>query len=304
MPKRKTEAEPAGSPFAKFARPTADECRMVHGALVRLHPEVAERKRQAAKDREGGCGDRRLVLDALVGTILSQNTTDVNSHRAFESLKRAFPTWAEVLDAPSSEVEEAIRSGGLAATKTARIKAILQTLKDERGSLSLEHLRDMPDDEVKAVLRRFKGVGDKTISCVLLFCLLRADFPVDTHVWKIALALNWVPKSADRDGTYAHLNGIVPDDIKYELHVLLVEHGKVYKNEVKVLREAVAAAAAYGVEEEVRALAAVAEEPPSASGSVKRERGAKRELGDTALKSEEMTATVKQERAVRVKREI
>jgi hypothetical protein len=86
--------------------------------------------------------------------------------------------------------------------------------------------------------------------------------------------------------------------------VLLVEHGKVYKNEVKVLREAVAAAAAYGVEEEVRALAAVAEEPPSASGSVKRERGAKRELGDTALKSEEMTATVKQERAVRVKREI
>ena len=69
------------------------------------------------------------------------------------------------------------------------------------------------------------------------------DFPVDTHVWKIALALGWVPKNADRDGTYEHLNRRVPPEIKYELHVLLVRHGKDYKNDVKVLRQAVRASA-------------------------------------------------------------
>ena len=91
----------------------------------------------------------------------------------------------------------------------------------------------------RAELCRFKGVGPKTASCVMLFELQRQDFPVDTHVWKIAIALGWVPKSASRDQTYEHLNEIVPDEIKYELHVLLVRHGKDYRNEVKVLRAAV-----------------------------------------------------------------
>jgi endonuclease III len=96
--------------------------------------------------------------------------------------------------------------------------------------------RELPDLEVKAQLIRFKGVGAKTISCVLLFCLQRADFPVDTHVWKIALALGWVPRSASRDQTYQHLNTIVPDEIKYPLHVMLVQYGKQEKNDVRLLR--------------------------------------------------------------------
>ena len=129
------------------------------------------------------------------------------------------------------------RQGGLAATKTYRIKLILDALLEERGELSLEHMHDMSTEEIKKKLRTYKGVGAKTISCVLLFCLGRADFPVDTHVWKIALALGWVPKTADRDGTYAHLNARVPDELKYALHVLLVEHGKVYKNSVTELRK-------------------------------------------------------------------
>ena len=87
-----------------------------------------------------------------------------------------------------------------------------------RGECSLEHLRDEPDEEVKRILRQYKGVGAKTISCVLMFCLRRQDFPVDTHVWKIALALGWVPKTASRDETYEHLNRCVPAEIKCELN--------------------------------------------------------------------------------------
>lgn len=96
--------------------------------------------------------------------------------------------------------------------------------------------RELPSSEVKNQLIRFKGVGAKTVSCVLLFCLQRADFPVDTHVWKIALALGWVPSFASRDQTYEHLNNIVPDEIKYPLHVMLVQYGKQEKNDVRLLR--------------------------------------------------------------------
>ena len=217
--KAKLEVDDEASPFPSFSRPTASEVRAVHDGLVALHPEVLEVKAQKRMDEQGGCGDRSLVLDALVGTILSQNTTDVNSHRAFRSLKTAFPTWEEFRTAPSAACEESIRQGGLAATKTARIKLLLDALLEERGELSLEFLRGVSTADVKKKLRAYKGVGAKTISCVLLFCLGRADFPVDTHVWKIALALGWVPKNADRDGTYAHLNARVPDGLKYALHV-------------------------------------------------------------------------------------
>jgi len=93
----------------------------------------------------------------------------------------------------------------------------------------------MPDADVKAELGRFKGVGPKTISCVLLFCLARAEFPVDTHVWKLSLSLGWVPRSASRDQTYAHLNAIVPGELKHALHIMLVAYGKQEKNDTKLL---------------------------------------------------------------------
>jgi len=223
-------------PFPTHRAPSEVEARAVHHALSLLHPEVTE-ELSKPKAEEGGCGSRHLVLDALVGTILSQNTTDVQSHRSFCALKQAFPTWEMVRTSPAAAIEQVIKSCGLAETKTARVQAILNLLHEERGECSLEHLREVPDEEVKRVLGSYKGVGAKTISCVLMFCLKRFDFPVDTHVWKIALALGWVPKAATRDQTYEHLNAKVPDEIKYALHVLLVKHGKVYKNDVRVLRE-------------------------------------------------------------------
>ena len=103
---------------------------------------------------------------------------------------------------------------------------ILRTLRRERDALSMEYVRDLDDEAVKKELCRFKGVGPKTAACVLLFCLRRADFPVDTHVWRITKKLGWVPESASRTQAYEHLNRRIPDDVKLSLHVLLVEHGK------------------------------------------------------------------------------
>jgi endonuclease III len=93
----------------------------------------------------------------------------------------------------------------------------------------MEYLRDWSDAEIKAELGQFKGVGPKTTSCVLCFSMARdTEFPVDTHVWRIARErLGWVPKSASREETYTILNELLPNSIKYGLHVLLVKHGKV-----------------------------------------------------------------------------
>lgn len=94
------------------------------------------------------------------------------------------------------------------------MQVILNTIKSERGECSLEHLRQSTDEEIKSELERFKGVGKKTIACVLMFCLDRHEFPVDTHVWRITKAMGWVPAKATRDEAYAHLNARIPDHLK------------------------------------------------------------------------------------------
>ncbi|MEW5305059.1 MAG: hypothetical protein WDW36_007623 [Sanguina aurantia] len=170
-----------------------------------------------------------------VRTMLSQNTTDITSLRAFNTLKERFPSWDAVYAAPngeaagprSAEVEDAIRVGGLAEVKVQRIKAMLGVVHGEQGSHSLEHLHQCSTEDVKRQLTRFKGVGPKTVACVLMFCLKRAEFPVDTHVWEISKRLGWVHQKISREAAYTHLNQAIPDALKFDLHVLLVTHGKV-----------------------------------------------------------------------------
>lgn len=196
-------------------------------------PVGADQFRQAERRLAAAYGERtwqpreREVLDGLIGAILSQNTSDVNSNRAFRSLKARFPTWEQVRTADLQELADSIRSGGLATTKAARIQALLQAVHAERGETSLEYLRRWSTDAVRDFLSRFPGIGPKTISCLLLFTLGRPDFPVDTHVWRIARRLGWVPESCSREAAYATLNALVPEEIKYSLHVLLIHHGRV-----------------------------------------------------------------------------
>ncbi|CAN8254915.1 unnamed protein product [Cochlearia groenlandica] len=242
-------------PYPDLTRPTPEECLAVRDALLSLHgfpPEFAIYRRQrlrsfstvddtnctaksepldgeedaAAAEEE----EEESVLDGLVKILLSQNTTETNSQRAFASLKASFPNWEDVLVTESTLIESAIRCGGLAPKKALCIKNILNRLQSERGSLCLEYLRGLSVEEVKTELTRFKGVGPKTISCVLMFNLQHNDFPVDTHVFEIAKALGWVPKTADRNKTYAHLNRRIPDELKFDMNCLLYTHGKLCSN--------------------------------------------------------------------------
>ncbi|KAE8124163.1 hypothetical protein FH972_019070 [Carpinus fangiana] len=232
--------KPTNDPYPTHPRPTPEECRAVLDDLLVLHgfpQEFAKYRRQrptSPDDETHGFpkpepldGDaQESVLDGLVKTVLSQNTTEVNSLRAFDSLKSAFPTWEDVLSAESKCIENAIRCGGLAPTKASCIKNILSCLLEKKGKLCLEYLRDLSVDEIKAELSQFKGIGPKTVACVLMFHLQQDDFPVDTHVFEIAKAIGWVPALADRNKTYLHLNKMIPNELKFDLNCLLYTHGK------------------------------------------------------------------------------
>ncbi|CAJ1343522.1 unnamed protein product, partial [Effrenium voratum] len=125
------KAQKGASPFPGFGRPNAQEVRQLHTVLARHFG-----KRRAGRRR-------REILDTVVGTILSQNTTNTNSHRAFAQLKQRFPSWDAVRVAKPLHVQKAIRCGGLAPKKTKWIKSILKTLHKERGQTSMEFLRKL-----------------------------------------------------------------------------------------------------------------------------------------------------------------
>ena len=98
------------------------------------------------------------LVGALVATVLSQNTSDINSGRAYLSLKAAFPGgWDDVRTASVTAVADAIRSGGMANMKAPRIQAILQDIYDSQGQTSLEHIRDWDDAKTLLYLRGFHG---------------------------------------------------------------------------------------------------------------------------------------------------
>ena len=165
-------------------------------------------------------------IDELVLTILSQNTSDTNSARAFAALRRRFPSWTDVARAPRRSIEAAIRPGGLAHLKSGVIRDTLRRIESERGGFDLGFLKRMPVNGAIAWLVRFRGVGEKTACCVLLFGCRRPAFPVDTHVLRVTRRLGWIPSSADAGFAHRRLAALVPARRYYEVHVNLITLGR------------------------------------------------------------------------------
>jgi endonuclease-3 len=166
----------------------------------------------------------RAPVDELVLTVLSQNTNDRNRDVAYARLRERFPSWGAVRDAPVDEIEEAIRPGGLAPTKSVRIGQILEAIGDD----DLLWLDDAPLAEARDYLVALPGVGRKTAACVLLFSFGRPDVPVDTHVYRVGGRLGLWPAKAPLDKAHDELARLCGDDgeFAYEAHVLLIRHGR------------------------------------------------------------------------------
>jgi endonuclease-3 len=174
-------------------------------------------------------------LGGLVGTILSQHTSDINSDRAYQQLISTFPTWEEVRDAPTHIVAETIRTGGLANIKAVRIQDALLTLTVEQqkqgGTKSLsDYLYDelirRTSEDAWQYLRSIPGVGPKTAACVLMFNLNRPVMPVDTHVHRVSRRLGLIGPKVSADQAHEVFATITPPEWVYPLHVNLIRHGR------------------------------------------------------------------------------
>ncbi|HEX6581734.1 MAG TPA: endonuclease III [Actinomycetota bacterium] len=165
-------------------------------------------------------------LEELILTVLSQHTSDVNAERAFEGLRAALPTWDAVVRAPTRSVADAIRSGGLADTKAPRIQAILREVEARRGAFDLSALAELSDDEARAELVSYPGVGPKTAAVVLSFSLGRDAMPVDTHVHRVTRRLGLVPPKTSAERADRLLHELVPEGLRTPLHVALIRLGR------------------------------------------------------------------------------
>ena len=165
-------------------------------------------------------------ISELVLTLLSQHTSDHNSGRAFHRLLERFPAWDAVLAVPTSEVEDAIRPGGLAPTKAPRLQELLAAVKERAPDFDLHFLARLPLEEARGWLRSLPGVGPKTAACVLLFALGRPTLPVDTHVDRVSRRLGLVAPKVSVDRAHELLEAMVDPANVYAFHVDLIQHGR------------------------------------------------------------------------------
>jgi endonuclease-3 len=165
-------------------------------------------------------------IDVLIGTVLSQNTSDINSKRAFNSLLSAFGSWELVAHAPVEHIAQVIKSGGLSRIKATRIKQILNEIETEQGCISLDFLDSMSISEAKNYLLHLPGVGQKTANCVLLFALDKPCLPVDTHVFRVAKRLGLVGSKVSIEKAHSLLREQVLPSKVYQFHLHMIEHGR------------------------------------------------------------------------------
>ncbi len=164
----------------------------------------------------------RAPVDELILTVLSQSTNDRNRDVAYLRLRAGLPTWEAVRDAPLPEVEAAIQPGGLHRQKSVRIQEILRAIGDD----DLSRLETEPLADARAELCSLPGVGRKTAACVLLFSYGRPDVPVDTHVYRVGTRLGLFRPGASFDEAHDELLRITDPEDAYEIHVLLIRHGR------------------------------------------------------------------------------
>ena len=161
----------------------------------------------------------------LIATILSQNTNDKNSHRAYTQLRKRYPTWDAVARGPLRSIKAAIRVGGMANQKAPRIKKTLAEVRARYGEYGLSALHKKSNEDVLAELTTMEGVGVKTAACVLLFSMGRDIFPVDTHVHRICGRLG-LANSTLPDKTFEMMRTLVPKGRGYSFHTNLIRFGR------------------------------------------------------------------------------
>jgi len=193
---------------------------------VNVARRLAEITRRLAKEYGPVRRVRRPPFEELVQTVLSQNTTDVNSARTFASLKERFPRLEELARANLRSIAASIRLGGLERVKARYLKELTREVLARRGGTDLSFLRKMEAEEAEAWLTSLPGVGAKTARVVLLFAFGREVFPVDTHILRLTRRLGFIPAKAGAAAAHKFWDEYCPPGKAREVHLNLIRHGR------------------------------------------------------------------------------
>lgn len=165
-------------------------------------------------------------FETLVGTILSQNTNDLNRDKAMSRLKGQFEITPKVLsEAPIQELIECIRPAGLYRIKAPRIKEVSTIILDRFGG-DLDSVLKRGPREARSILTELPGVGYKTADILLAFVANHPTIPVDTHVMRVSKRLGVVRKSAGYEETRLALERLVPAERRIRMHLSLIRFGR------------------------------------------------------------------------------
>lgn len=193
-----------------------EKFRDVHTSLVDMY----------GKPDESGETDG---VEQLVATILSQNVADTNTERAMSNLLDEFYSFKQVEESSVNNLAEVIRPAGLPQTKAERIQNALRMVRQETdGEYTLAFLDEYSTEDARDWLQQIHGVGPKTANVVLSFHFEKPAMPVDTHVERVSSRFGMIPDGTSNQKAHELMNNRSPDEIKYDLHMLLIEHGREY----------------------------------------------------------------------------
>lgn len=167
-------------------------------------------------------------FETLITTIISQNTADRNTAKAFEKLSKHFQITPEVLaNAETKKIEECLKTAGLYRNKANRIKQVSKIIS-EKFHGNLDEILSLPFEEARKTLIQLPGVGPKTADVVLLFCSKNPTIPVDTHVNRVARRLGLAPLVGDYECVRESLQSLYKPTDYMNVHVLLILLGRKY----------------------------------------------------------------------------
>jgi endonuclease-3 len=192
---------------------------------------MRDRIRRAVGRLEAAFGEpvwqgRKDPLSTLVGTILSQNTTDVNRDRAWDAMRQRYPGWEDVLSGTEEELRDVIKVAGLGNQRSKRIMALLSWVKGRFGGFNVSEMCEWSLNKAIRELGGLPGIGIKTISVMLLFACGQDLCPVDTHVYRVVGRLGWAGNPGSRDKMFHRLQGQFPTGKGYSLHINLIQLGR------------------------------------------------------------------------------
>jgi endonuclease III len=165
-------------------------------------------------------------FETLVVTIISQNTADTNTERAYEKFSKKFKITPQVLaSAKLCDIEDCICVAGLYQAKARAIQTASKIVLEKFGG-TLNPILALPIEEARRTLMDMPGVGPKTADVVLMFSAGKPTIPVDTHVNRVSKRLGLAPQKGEYEAVRHSLQGLFQPKDYASVHMLLIAHGR------------------------------------------------------------------------------